>query len=188
MVPGAQVAMLTGRMSASDKDAVMEQFRRGEIQVLVCTTVVEVGVDVPQATVMLVFDSDRFGLATLHQLRGRVGRGQYAGSAWMVCAAKKNSPARRRIDALEATSDGFKLAELDLQLRHEGEVLGYRQHGGMNLQLSDLASDQDLIGWAHEDALALMQADPKLQLPEHAPLAIELRDRFGVYFEEVERV
>lgn len=187
MLPGARVGSLTGRMSAAEKDAVMQQFRSGALQVLVCTTVVEVGVDVAQATVMVVFDADRFGLATLHQLRGRVGRGTLSGQAWMVSAAKKNSPARRRLAALEETSDGFRLAELDLKLRHEGDVLGYRQHGGVSLELSDLATDQDLIEWAREDALMLVHNDPDLTQAAHQALAIELRDRFGAYFEEMER-
>ena len=186
-LPGARVAALTGRMSAADKDRAMEDFRAGETDVLVCTTVVEVGVDVPNATVMLVYDADRFGLATLHQLRGRVGRGSVAGMVWLLCAAKKNTPARRRLDALEATSDGFELAELDLRLRREGEVLGYRQHGGVTLRISDLAGDADLVAQAHDDALYLSYEDPDLSRADHVPLAIEVRDRFGAYFEEVER-
>jgi ATP-dependent DNA helicase RecG len=105
---------------------------------------VEVGVDVPEATRMIVLDADRFGLATLHQLRGRVGRGAADGEVFLVCAAKKGSAARERLGALEATSDGFELAELDLKLRREGEVLGYRQHGGVTLTVTDLAQDADL--------------------------------------------
>jgi ATP-dependent DNA helicase RecG len=120
MLPGVSVGALTGQMSSAEKDRTMEAFRSGRLQVLVCTTVVEVGVDVPRATVMLVFDADRFGLATLHQLRGRVGRGDVAGTAWMACAARRGTPARRRLDALEATSDGFEQAELDLTLRLDG--------------------------------------------------------------------
>lgn len=184
---GVAVGTLTGRMSAAEKDQAMEDFRDGRTAVLVCTTVVEVGVDVPNATVMVVFDADRFGLATLHQLRGRVGRGGVAGTVWMACAARKNTPARKRLDALEATSDGFELAELDLRLRHEGEVLGYRQSGGVSLRISDMATDGDLIAWAHDDALYLAREDPSLSRADHVPLAIEVRDRFGAYFEEVER-
>ena len=94
---------------------------------------------------------------------------------------------RQRLDALEATSDGFELAELDLRLRHEGEVLGYRQHGGVSLQICDLAEDADLVEWAHIDALSLADRDPALAAPAHRTLALEMRDRFGAYFEEVER-
>ncbi|MBR3325763.1 MAG: ATP-dependent DNA helicase RecG [Atopobiaceae bacterium] len=177
--------LLTGRMSPADKDEVMARFRDGAIDVLVSTTVVEVGVDVPNACAMLVFDADRFGLATLHQLRGRVGRGDNAGTVYLCCAAKRNTPARERLGALEATSDGFELAELDLRLRREGEVLGYRQHGGVTLRVCDLASDGDLVEAAHVDARAICDVDPGLVHPLYAPLARECRDRFGAYFEEV---
>ncbi len=184
---GMRLALLTGRMSADDKDGVMERFRGGEIDVLVATTVVEVGVDVPNATAMLIYDADRFGLATLHQLRGRVGRGDVAGTVYLVCAAKKGTPARERLAALEATSDGFELAELDLKLRREGEVLGYRQHGGATLSVCDLDSDEDLVVAAHEDARAIARDDPTLTEPLHGALAIECRERFGAYFDEMER-
>lgn len=184
--PELNVEVLTGRMSARDKDDVMQRFRQGKIDVLVSTTVVEVGVDVPNATVMLVFDADRFGLATLHQLRGRVGRGDVAGTVYLACAAKKQTPARTRLAALEKTSDGFALAELDLKLRREGEVLGYRQHGGVSLRISDLANDADLVEYAHADALEITVDDPSLSRAGHRALALECRDRFGGYFEEVE--
>ena len=183
--PELRVGLLTGRMSADEKDAVMERFRARELDVLVSTTVIEVGVDVPNATVMLVYDADRFGLATLHQLRGRVGRGDWEGHVFLECAAKKGTPARTRLAALERTSDGFELAELDLKLRHEGEALGYRQHGGPSLKVVDLAQDEELMGWARKDALEIFSQDPRLAEDVHRPLAIELRDRFGAYFEEV---
>lgn len=185
--PDLTVGLLHGRQSAAEKDEVMGRFRAGEVQVLVSTTVIEVGVDVPNATVMLVLDADRFGLATLHQLRGRVGRGSVSGTVYLCCAAKRGTPARTRLDALEATSDGFELAELDLRLRHEGEVLGYRQHGGVSLHVVDLASDGDLVEAAHADARELAREDPALVAPEHRALALEVHDRFGAYFEEVER-
>ena len=187
ILKGMSVGLLHGRMAASEKDEVMASFRSGETSVLVSTTVVEVGVDVPNATVMLVHDADRFGLATLHQLRGRVGRGDVPGTVFLECSAKRGTPARKRIDALEETSDGFKLAELDLQLRHEGEVLGYRQSGGVSLTLCDLGTDGDLVEWAHVDARALADEDEELASDALRPLAFEVRDRFGAYFEEVER-
>ncbi len=186
--PDLTVGLLHGRQSAAEKDEVMSRFRTGEIQVLVSTTVIEVGVDVPNATVMLVLDADRFGLATLHQLRGRVGRGDIAGTVYLACAAKRGTPARTRLDALEATSDGFELAELDLKLRHEGEVLGYRQSGGVSLHVVDLASDLDLVEAAHEDARALVDADPKLEDPKNRAMALEVQDRFGAYFDEAGHV
>lgn len=185
--PTMRVGLLTGPMTAAEKDDVMGQFKAGQIDVLVSTTVIEVGVDVPNATAMLVFDADRFGLATLHQLRGRVGRGDVAGTVYLECAAKKGTPARKRLAALEQTADGFELAELDLKLRREGEVLGYRQHGGVSLSISDLSSDGDLVQWAHEDAVAIASDDPDLSQPVHRPLALECVDRFGAYFAEVER-
>ncbi|WP_407417971.1 helicase-related protein, partial [Paratractidigestivibacter faecalis] len=187
VLPGLAVGLLHGRMGAGEKDEAMAAFREGATDVLVCTTVVEVGVDVPNATVMVVLDADRFGLATLHQLRGRVGRGDLAGTVFLSAAAKRGSVARRRLQALEATSDGFELAELDLKLRHEGDVLGLRQHGGITLRLVDLACDTDLVEWAHEDARALAEADPALTRAQDRPLALEARDRFHEYFEELER-
>lgn len=183
---GMRLGLLTGRMTPEEKDDVMARFRSGEIQVLVATTVVEVGVDVANATVMLVFDADRFGLATLHQLRGRVGRGSLAGTVYLTCAAKRGTPARDRLAALEATSDGFELAELDLSLRREGDVLGYRQHG-VSLKLCDLSVDEDLVVAAHEDAAAILESDPHLSCDTHVPLALSCRSRFAAYFEEMGR-
>ena len=186
--PEMRIGLLTGRMGAVEKDDIMARFRAGEVDVLASTTVIEVGVDVPNATVMLVHDADRFGLATLHQLRGRVGRGDVAGTVFLCCAAKRGTPARQRLDALVATSDGFELAELDLRLRHEGEVLGYRQHGGVTLSICDLATDADLVEWAHEDARALDAEDPTLSAPANRALAGEVYDRYGAYFAEVGRL
>ncbi len=187
ILPGVACDLLHGRMTAAEKDLAMERYRAGKTQVLVTTTVVEVGVDVPNATVMVVLDADRFGLATLHQLRGRVGRGDVSGTVFLSCAAKRDSRARERLAALEATSDGFELAELDLRLRHEGEVLGYRQSGGVSLEVSDLEADRDLVEWAHADAREIADADPRLSAPAHRAMALEVRDRFGAYFEELER-
>lgn len=187
VLPGVACDLLTGRMPAAEKDSAMERFRSGATQVLVATTVVEVGVDVANATVMVVLDADRFGLATLHQLRGRVGRGEHAGTVFLASGAKPASAARERLQALEATSDGFELAELDLRLRHEGEVLGYRQSGGVSLEISDLEADRDLVELAHADARDLAAEDPRLEAPAHRPLALEVKDRFGAYFEELER-
>ncbi len=187
VLPGISCGIVTGRMAAAEKDSAMEDFGAGRTQVLVATTVVEVGVDVANATVMVVLDADRFGLATLHQLRGRVGRGDVSGTVLLACGAEVSGAARERLRALEATSDGFELAELDLRLRHEGEVLGYRQSGGVSLEVSDLAADRDLVELAHADARDIAARDPRLEGPEHMPLALEVRDRFGAYFEELER-
>ena len=174
-------------MRPDEKDAAMERFRSGATQVLVATTVVEVGVDVPNACAMVVLDADRFGLATLHQLRGRVGRGDVAGTCYLSCAARQGTPARKRLSALEKTSDGLALAELDLKLRHEGEVLGYRQSGGVTLRVCDLETDGQIAEWAHEDARRMSGEDPSLAQPVHRLLAAEVRERFEAYFEELER-
>ena len=177
--------LLTGRLPETQKDQVMEKFRANKTQILVSTTVIEVGVDVPNATVMIVFNADRFGLATLHQLRGRVGRGDFPGTVYLASNAKRGSTARKRLAALEQTSDGARLAELDLELRHEGETLGYRQSGGTTLKISDLYADADLIEAAHVDALAITAQDPNLTSDAYATLGIEAKDRFGIYFEEL---
>jgi len=144
------VEILTGKMRPADKEATMARFRAGEIQVLVATTVIEVGVDVLNATVMVVLDADRFGLAQLHQLRGRVGRGEIAGQVWLV-ARHANAEARERLQALVEIDDGFRLAELDLEMRGAGELLGSRQSGLARFALGDVLEDRDLVNAAHED-------------------------------------
>src|SRR5690606_29092219 len=126
---GLRVATLHGRMTPDDKDATMSRFAAGDVDVLVATTVVEVGVDVPNATVMVVMDADRFGISQLHQLRGRVGRGSEAGLCLLVTGAEDGSPARERLDAVASTIDGFELSRLDVELRREGDVLGASQSG-----------------------------------------------------------
>ena len=181
--PSLSIGLVTGRMLASEKDEAMAAFRSGATRILVSTTVIEVGVDVPNATVMMIWDADRFGLAALHQLRGRVGRGDVAGTVFLVSAARGTSPAKRRLEALERISDGLELAEMDLRLRHEGEVLGLRQSGGVTLRLVDLTADADLVEAAHEDALGLVSADPALSAPEHKALARVVRRRFGSFFD-----
>lgn len=186
---GHRVEMLHGKMCARDKDRVIEQFRQGDIDILVSTTVVEVGVNVPNATVMLIENGERFGLATLHQLRGRVGRGSDAGMCYISTECKrsrdKKSPALDRLEALERTSDGFELAEQDLKLRNEGEILGLRQHGGVTLRYVDLDRDADLIEWAHDDALELLTYAPSLNATATLPMRCEVVDRYGDIFKEV---
>ena len=183
-----RVGILTGRMSSAEKDEVMEKFRSGDLDVLVSTTVIEVGIDVPNATVMLIYNADRFGLATLHQLRGRVGRGSLPGKVFLNSDAKRGTPARRRLAALEATADGFKLAELDLKLRREGETLGYRQSGNATLKIADLYGDADIIEAAYKDARSLYWRDPELKEPQHRTMALEAQSRFSAYFEELGRI
>ncbi|WP_308622482.1 ATP-dependent DNA helicase RecG [uncultured Enorma sp.] len=188
VLPGASIRALHGRLSAAEKDAAIEAFRSGEVQVLVSTTVVEVGVDVPEATVMLIEDGERFGLATLHQLRGRVGRGDIAGHCFIMAGSGSKgarSTAQERLAALERTSDGFALAELDLRLRHEGEILGLRQHGGVFLRFVDLDADASIIEAAHADAQEILRYAHTLEATATLPLRHEVVRRYGDVFREV---
>ena len=182
--PQAHVGLLTGRMSPDEKQRIMDAFRAGDIDVLVSTTVIEVGVDVPNATVMLIEDGERFGLAQLHQLRGRVGRGRHPGEVF-VAASTKAGPSRERMEALERTSDGYELALYDLKLRHEGEVLGSRQSGDASLRFVDLSRDEDLLLAARADARALIETDPLLGELAHRPVRDEVIARYGDVFKEV---
>lgn len=182
--PQARVGLLTGRMAAADKDRIMEDFRSNRINILVSTTVIEVGVDVPNATVMLIEDGERFGLAQLHQLRGRVGRGQHPGTVF-ISTGNATPASRARLKALEKTSDGFELAEEDLKLRREGELLGSRQSGDVSLRYADLLEDADLVAAARVDAMGLLSRDPKLEEVEHLPLKDELLIRHGDVLREL---
>jgi len=150
----------------------MSAFRAGELDVLVATTVIEVGVDVPNATVMLVEDADRFGMAQLHQLRGRVGRA--AAQSWCYLLGEATTPeSEARLEAMERTTDGFELAEVDLEIRGEGTVLGTRQKGRSDLKLASLRRDREWVSRAREVAFAIVDADPHLE--DHALLAEEIR-------------
>ncbi len=160
---GLRIGVLHGRLPADEKDAVMRSFAAGDLDVLVATTVIEVGVDVPNATMMIVLDADRFGVSQLHQLRGRVGRGSAPGLCLLVTEAAEGSPARERLDAVASTTDGFKLAELDLEQRREGDVLGATQSGRRShLRLLSLLRDTRLIGDARAEAVELVGDDPEL--------------------------
>lgn len=187
--PDARVEELHGRMSSRSKDEVIGAFRAGEIDILIATTVVEVGVDVPNATVMLIENAERFGLATLHQLRGRVGRGLFAGTCFAITEVRgrrgRRSPALDRLEALASMSDGFGLAAMDLRLRHEGEILGFRQHGGVSLRFVDFDADADLIEGAREDAEELLGCSSGLTAASTLPLRHEVIARYGDVFKEV---
>jgi ATP-dependent DNA helicase RecG len=160
---GVRVAVLHGRLPPDEKERVMLAFAAGSVDVLVTTTVVEVGVDVPNATTMVIMDADRFGVSQLHQLRGRVGRGSHEGLCLLVTEAEAGSPSRQRLDAVAATLDGFKLSRLDLEQRREGDVLGAAQAGRRSsLKLLTLLADEDLIGRARREATSLVDADPAL--------------------------
>lgn len=173
-----RVGLLTGQMRPADKTSAMEDFRAGRVDVLVATTVIEVGVDVPNATVMIVEDAERFGLAQLHQLRGRVGRGGHGGEV-LLFADPKTADARARMDAFVRTTDGFELAERDLLLRGEGQLLGERQHGLAELRLASIARDIELIAEAREDAQGIVSRDPLLTDARDALLLEEMRRSLG---------
>jgi ATP-dependent DNA helicase RecG len=173
---GKRVAPLHGRLSADEKDQVMRAFAAGELDVLVATTVIEVGVDVPNASAMVVVDADRFGVSQLHQLRGRVGRGSVPGLCLLVTAAEPGSLALQRVEAVAATLDGFELARVDLELRQEGDVLGATQSGGRSsLKLLRVVRDGEVIADARERAAEVLAEDPHLE--RHRALAAEVRRR-----------
>ncbi|MEZ0266388.1 MAG: helicase-related protein, partial [Phycisphaerae bacterium] len=175
---GLKLAMLHGQMSTEEKHAVMTAFRDGHTHVLVATTVIEVGIDVPNSTVMVIENADGFGLSQLHQLRGRVGRGEHP-SFCLLIGDPKNDPARERLMALTRTTNGFEIAETDLQLRGPGEFFGTRQHGLPEFKLADITQELALLQQAKEDALALLESDLRLKKPEHAELRLALMKMFG---------
>ncbi|SFR05386.1 ATP-dependent DNA helicase RecG [Desulfoscipio geothermicus] len=171
---GCRVGLLHGRMKRNEKEQVMYDFRAGQIDVLVSTTVIEVGVDVPNATVMVIIDADRFGLAQLHQLRGRVGRG--GGPSHCILAARLRSrEAAERIKAMKASQDGFYLAERDLQIRGPGDMAGVKQSGVPEFRLADLLRDRDLLAAARSRAMAVIRSDPALTAEENLPLKFYLQ-------------
>jgi ATP-dependent DNA helicase RecG len=177
---GLRVGLLHGQMGAKEKETVMASFRARELDVLVSTTVIEVGVDVPNATVMVIEDADRFGIAQLHQLRGRVGRGR--AQSWCYLLGEGTGPdAEQRLTALEATTDGFELAEIDLEIRGEGTILGTRQKGATDLKLASLRRDKELVAQARAVAFDLIDRDPGLEclseLAEEVRLLVDEDDR-----------
>ncbi|NUR72688.1 MAG: ATP-dependent DNA helicase RecG [Hamadaea sp.] len=160
---GLRIGVLHGRLAPDDKDAVMRAFSAGDLDVLIATTVIEVGVDVPNATMMMILDADRFGVSQLHQLRGRVGRGSAPGLCLLVTEAIEGSPARERLDAVASTTDGFRLAEIDLEQRREGDVLGAAQSGRRShLKVLSLLRDAKMIGEARATAERMLAGDPEL--------------------------
>jgi ATP-dependent DNA helicase RecG len=173
---GLRVALLHGQMKSKDKEEVMAAFRDGTVDVLVATTVIEVGVDVPNATVMLVEDADRFGLSQLHQLRGRVGRGP-AQSYCFLFGDPTTSEGEERLEAMAASTDGFGLAEKDLEIRGAGEVFGERQSGFSDLKLGRIPRDEAIVMDARRVAEHILDDDPDLS--RHAQLREEVEDLLG---------
>ena len=167
---GLRIGLLHGRLTPADKQMTMDLFRSGQLDVLVATTVIEVGVDVPNATMMVVLDADRFGIAQLHQLRGRVGRGEHASTCWLV--TQEHDAGNPRVEALVASTDGFELAEVDLDLRGEGTLMSTAQKGRSDLKLASLRRDRELVGLAREAAFEIVDAGT--ELADHPVLRDEL--------------
>ena len=175
---GLRLAALHGQMSTEEKQSTMDHFRARKTDVLVATTVIEVGVDVPNATVMVIGDAERFGLSQLHQLRGRVGRGEHQSHCILMSDAV-GEPAESRLKAMCETTDGFEIAEMDLALRGPGEFFGTRQHGLPAFKLADLSQEMELLQQAKDDAVAILARDPQLRAPEHQHLRVALREHIG---------
>jgi ATP-dependent DNA helicase RecG len=175
--PDNDCCLLHGRMKPDEKQETMQRFRAGGYQVMAATTVVEVGIDVPEATVMIIQHAERLGLAQLHQLRGRIGRGHWPGQCFLL-AEPRTPEARQRLDVLAATSDGFRIAEEDLHLRGPGQMLGTRQSGMPELRCYDF-SDAEILEQAHHEAASVVEADPCLDRPEHALLRKQVVAQYG---------
>ena len=175
--PDLRVGLVHGRMKAKEKEAAMAAFTAGETHILVSTTVIEVGVDVPNASLIIIENADRYGLSQLHQLRGRVGRGQH--QSWCVLVSDNRSPdTRARLKVLTQTNDGFRIAEEDLKLRGPGDFFGARQHGLPALRVADLETDTRVLKEAQEAAAEVLSTDPDLTAPEHRPLLERVRRLF----------
>ncbi|GIW77688.1 MAG: ATP-dependent DNA helicase RecG [Phycisphaerae bacterium] len=175
---GLRMEMLHGRISPDDRDRIMQDFRAGNVDVLLATTVIEVGIDVPNATVIVIESAERFGLSQLHQLRGRVGRGEHPSYCFLVSDAV-NEEAIARLTAMTEMSNGFEIAEADLKLRGPGQFFGTRQHGLPELKLTDISQEIELLTIARKEAAAVLESDPGLQKPVHKHLREALIERFG---------
>ncbi|MGH1362884.1 MAG: ATP-dependent DNA helicase RecG [Calditrichia bacterium] len=177
-----KLGLLHGRLKMEEKDAIMQQFKRGEIKILIATTVIEVGVDVPNATVMVIEHAERFGLSQLHQLRGRVGRGNQQSYCILMTPGQLNNIAQERMAAMEATNDGFRIAEEDLRLRGSGEFFGTRQSGMPDLRFADLIHDIAAVQTARDDAFAIVKGDPHLRKPHNDVVRKHFKARYADKF------
>jgi ATP-dependent DNA helicase RecG len=176
--PEFQVGLLYGRMKSDEKEAIMMEFKEGKIQILVATTVIEVGIDIPNATVMIVEHAERFGLSQLHQLRGRIGRGRYPSKCILLAQYRASEESRVRLQAMSRTNDGFQIAEEDLSLRGPGEFFGIRQSGFPDFRVAQLVRDTPILIEARKEAFRLIQEDPELVCPSHSVLRDMLRRRW----------
>ncbi|TMM57184.1 ATP-dependent DNA helicase RecG [Maribacter algarum] len=166
-LPDYQISIVHGKMKPADKDYEMERFVRGETQIMVATTVIEVGVNVPNASVMIIESAERFGLSQLHQLRGRVGRGADQSFCILMTSHKLSSEAKTRLETMVRTNDGFEIAEVDLRLRGPGDIMGTQQSGVLNLKIADIVKDNDILKTARYHAIQLLKTDPTLEKPEN---------------------
>ena len=178
LLPHRRIGLLHGKLKPKEKDEIMQQFKEGKLDVLVSTTVIEVGVDVPNATVMVIENAERFGLSALHQLRGRVGRGA-ADSCCILISDNENESVKERLHFLCRTADGFAVARYDLEHRGPGDFFGEAQHGLPTLQVADLVQDTRTLKVAQEEAKALLERDPNLVQPEHRGLSDEVERLFA---------
>jgi len=174
-MPEYQIGILHGRMKPEDKDYEMQRFVRGETHILVSTTVIEVGVNVPNASVMIIESAERFGLSQLHQLRGRVGRGAEQSYCILMTGYKLSADGRTRLNTMVRTNDGFEIAEVDLQLRGPGNIMGTQQSGIPEMKVADLAKDGPIMAMAREAALTLVDEDPTLEKEENKRLHADLK-------------
>jgi ATP-dependent DNA helicase RecG len=176
-LPQYRIAICHGKLKPEDKEASMQQFKRGEADIMIATSVIEVGVDVPNATVMVIESAERFGLSQLHQLRGRVGRGGGQSYCILMTGDKLSKDSRARVEAMCATNDGFQLSELDLKLRGAGDIHGTQQSGdAFELNIANLATDTQIMELTRNDAIEILHSDPMLERRENLPLRA-LRDR-----------
>lgn len=173
--PDYQIGILHGKMKAADKDYEMDRFAKGQTQIMVSTTVIEVGVNVPNASVMVIENAERFGLSQLHQLRGRVGRGADQSYCILMSGYKLTADGKKRLKTMVDTTDGFEIADVDLKLRGPGDLQGTQQSGILDLKISDLIKDEKILKFAREKAIELLERDPALELPENKQTALELR-------------
>jgi ATP-dependent DNA helicase RecG len=166
-LPDYQISIVHGKMKPADKDYEMQRFIKGETQIMVATTVIEVGVNVPNASVMIIESAERFGLSQLHQLRGRVGRGAEQSYCILMTSHKLTNDSRTRLETMVKTNDGFEIAEVDLKLRGPGDVMGTQQSGVLNLRIADIVKDKDVLHQARHYAKSVLNQDPKLSKSEH---------------------
>ncbi len=183
-LPQYSISMVHGKMKPADKDLEMKRFTEGKTNIMIATTVIEVGVNVPNASVMIIESAERFGLSQLHQLRGRVGRGAEQSYCILMTSHKLSSESKTRIETMCATNDGFEIAEVDLKLRGPGDIMGKQQSGVLNLQIADLVKDKDILLLARHEALKLLKKDTSMTLPEHQTLRavfIELTQKKNIW-------